>query len=220
MAKRRGDAQPAGAPHRTRQSLRAPPRSPIGSSQPGVATSPRHSRAAKAPSERRLIGGSAHREMPCAGAGEGLLQLDVAALEPFYRRRERARCPVVRRRSDRVCGAEQDVGPQIDRGEDCAGRPERRSPRAMRRLRKPPACPAASLCAGARAGQRPERPGYVSRRRSAPIRELVDAIRPAPLSTFSARALRYRDLLTVALIARDAEEALASERLVPRRAAA
>ena len=37
---------------------------------------------------------------------------------------------------------------------------------------------------------------------SAPIRELVDAIRPAPLSTFHARDLKYRDFLTVALIAR------------------
>ncbi|GJD50125.1 Thiamine thiazole synthase [Methylobacterium crusticola] len=40
---------------------------------------------------------------------------------------------------------------------------------------------------------------------SAPIRELVAAIRPAPISTFQARALRYRDFLTVALIARARE---------------
>ncbi|KTS35975.1 FAD-dependent oxidoreductase [Methylobacterium indicum] len=37
---------------------------------------------------------------------------------------------------------------------------------------------------------------------SAPIRELVGAIRPAPLSTFQARSLRYRDFVTVALIAK------------------
>ena len=37
---------------------------------------------------------------------------------------------------------------------------------------------------------------------SAPLRELVEAISPRPLSTFQARALRYRDFLTVALIAR------------------
>lgn len=35
---------------------------------------------------------------------------------------------------------------------------------------------------------------------SAPVRELVNSIRPAPISTFSARALKYRDFLTVALI--------------------
>jgi protoporphyrinogen oxidase len=35
---------------------------------------------------------------------------------------------------------------------------------------------------------------------SAPIRELVNAVKPAPISTFSARALKYRDFLTVALI--------------------
>ncbi len=37
---------------------------------------------------------------------------------------------------------------------------------------------------------------------SAPIRELMEAITPKPLSLFQARALRYRDFLTVALIAR------------------
>jgi protoporphyrinogen oxidase len=37
---------------------------------------------------------------------------------------------------------------------------------------------------------------------SAPIRELVDSIRPRPLTTFHARELRYRDFITVALIAR------------------
>ena len=37
---------------------------------------------------------------------------------------------------------------------------------------------------------------------SAPVRELVEAIRPRPLSTFNARALQYRDFLTVALIAK------------------
>ncbi|TBW38066.1 NAD(P)/FAD-dependent oxidoreductase [Siculibacillus lacustris] len=35
---------------------------------------------------------------------------------------------------------------------------------------------------------------------SAPIRELADAVQPAPLSLFSARALKYRDFITVALI--------------------
>ncbi|WP_342165190.1 NAD(P)/FAD-dependent oxidoreductase [Methylobacterium sp. SD21] len=37
---------------------------------------------------------------------------------------------------------------------------------------------------------------------SAPVRDLVNAIRPRPLSTFNARALAYRDFLTVALIAK------------------
>ncbi|MCJ2064168.1 NAD(P)/FAD-dependent oxidoreductase [Methylobacterium sp. J-088] len=37
---------------------------------------------------------------------------------------------------------------------------------------------------------------------SAPVRELVDSIRPRPLSTFNARSLQYRDFLTVALIAK------------------
>ncbi|MBE7204816.1 MAG: NAD(P)/FAD-dependent oxidoreductase [Parafilimonas terrae] len=37
---------------------------------------------------------------------------------------------------------------------------------------------------------------------SAPVRELVDSIRPRPLSTFNARSLKYRDFLTVALIAK------------------
>jgi protoporphyrinogen oxidase len=35
---------------------------------------------------------------------------------------------------------------------------------------------------------------------SAPIRELADALKPAPLALYSARALKYRDFLTVALI--------------------
>ena len=37
---------------------------------------------------------------------------------------------------------------------------------------------------------------------SAPLRELMDAISPKPISLFQARALRYRDFLTVALIGR------------------
>ena len=37
---------------------------------------------------------------------------------------------------------------------------------------------------------------------SAALRELMDAITPKPISLFQARALRYRDFLTVALIAR------------------
>ncbi|NEU12635.1 NAD(P)/FAD-dependent oxidoreductase [Methylobacterium sp. BTF04] len=37
---------------------------------------------------------------------------------------------------------------------------------------------------------------------SAPLRELVASITPTPISTFNARALQYRDFLTVALIAR------------------
>jgi protoporphyrinogen oxidase len=37
---------------------------------------------------------------------------------------------------------------------------------------------------------------------SAPVRDLVNAIRPRPLSTFNARSLGYRDFLTVALIAK------------------
>jgi protoporphyrinogen oxidase len=35
---------------------------------------------------------------------------------------------------------------------------------------------------------------------SAPIRELASAIKPTPISVFSARALKYRDFLTVAII--------------------
>ncbi|GJE17450.1 NAD(P)/FAD-dependent oxidoreductase [Methylobacterium marchantiae] len=41
---------------------------------------------------------------------------------------------------------------------------------------------------------------------SAPVRELVDSITPRPLSTFQARALQYRDFLTVALIAKVRED--------------
>ena len=41
---------------------------------------------------------------------------------------------------------------------------------------------------------------------SAAIHDLVGALKPAPLSTFNARALRYRDFLTVALIARTARD--------------
>ncbi|WP_375410782.1 NAD(P)/FAD-dependent oxidoreductase [uncultured Methylobacterium sp.] len=37
---------------------------------------------------------------------------------------------------------------------------------------------------------------------SAPLRELVAAIAPTPISTFNARALQYRDFVTVALIAK------------------
>ncbi|TXN61201.1 NAD(P)/FAD-dependent oxidoreductase [Methylobacterium sp. WL6] len=37
---------------------------------------------------------------------------------------------------------------------------------------------------------------------SAPVRELVDVITPRPISTFQARALQYRDFVTVALIAK------------------
>jgi protoporphyrinogen oxidase len=40
---------------------------------------------------------------------------------------------------------------------------------------------------------------------SAPMRELVPRIRPAPISLLHARALRYRDFLTVALIVRKPE---------------
>ena len=41
---------------------------------------------------------------------------------------------------------------------------------------------------------------------SAPIRELMGALRPAPLSLFHARELKYRDFLTVVLIGRSAVE--------------
>ncbi len=41
---------------------------------------------------------------------------------------------------------------------------------------------------------------------SAAIHDLAQALRPAPMSTFNARALRYRDFLTVALIARTARD--------------
>ncbi len=40
---------------------------------------------------------------------------------------------------------------------------------------------------------------------SAPVRELVPRIKPTPISLLHARALRYRDFLTVALIVRKAE---------------
>ena len=40
---------------------------------------------------------------------------------------------------------------------------------------------------------------------SAPLRELVERIKPAPISLLHARALRYRDFLTVALMVRKAE---------------
>jgi protoporphyrinogen oxidase len=40
---------------------------------------------------------------------------------------------------------------------------------------------------------------------SAPVRELVPRIKPVPISLLHARALRYRDFLTVALIVRKAE---------------
>ncbi|MCJ2067997.1 NAD(P)/FAD-dependent oxidoreductase [Methylobacterium sp. J-030] len=43
---------------------------------------------------------------------------------------------------------------------------------------------------------------------SAPVRELVDSIRPRPLSTFNARSLKYRDFLTVALIAKSQKDFL------------
>ena len=41
---------------------------------------------------------------------------------------------------------------------------------------------------------------------SAPIVELADALSPAPASTPQAKALRYRDFVTVALVARNAED--------------
>lgn len=41
---------------------------------------------------------------------------------------------------------------------------------------------------------------------SAPLRELVAGIAPTPISAFNARALRYRDFITVALIARAGED--------------
>jgi protoporphyrinogen oxidase len=41
---------------------------------------------------------------------------------------------------------------------------------------------------------------------SAPIRELMNSIEPKPLSLFNARALKYRDFLTVVLIGRPQEE--------------
>jgi len=41
---------------------------------------------------------------------------------------------------------------------------------------------------------------------SAPIRELMDSIEPKPLSLFNARALKYRDFLTVVLIGRPQKE--------------
>jgi len=40
---------------------------------------------------------------------------------------------------------------------------------------------------------------------SAPLRELVERIKPVPISLLHARALRYRDFLTVALMVRKAE---------------
>lgn len=41
---------------------------------------------------------------------------------------------------------------------------------------------------------------------SAPVRELVTALRPAPLSLFHARELKYRDFLTVVLIGKSGKE--------------
>jgi protoporphyrinogen oxidase len=41
---------------------------------------------------------------------------------------------------------------------------------------------------------------------SAPITELANALKPAPISLFNARALRYRDFLTVALIAKSGQD--------------
>ena len=41
---------------------------------------------------------------------------------------------------------------------------------------------------------------------SAPMRELMDAMEPRPLSLFNARALKYRDFLTVVLIGRPQKE--------------
>ncbi len=41
---------------------------------------------------------------------------------------------------------------------------------------------------------------------SAPVRELMAALRPAPLTLLHARELKYRDFLTVVLIGRNAEE--------------
>ena len=40
---------------------------------------------------------------------------------------------------------------------------------------------------------------------SAPVRELVEKLAPRPISLFHARALRYRDFLTVALMVKKAE---------------
>ncbi len=52
-----------------------------------------------------------------------------------------------------------------------------------------------------------ERETYTARHvvSSAPLRELVSRLRPAPISLLHARALRYRDFLTVALMVRKAE---------------
>jgi protoporphyrinogen oxidase len=52
-----------------------------------------------------------------------------------------------------------------------------------------------------------ERETYTARHiiSSAPLRELVSRLKPAPISLLHARALRYRDFLTVALMVRKAE---------------
>ena len=52
-----------------------------------------------------------------------------------------------------------------------------------------------------------ERETYTARHvvSSAPVRELVERIKPAPISLLHARALRYRDFLTVALMVRKDE---------------
>jgi protoporphyrinogen oxidase len=52
-----------------------------------------------------------------------------------------------------------------------------------------------------------ERETYTARHvvSSAPLRELVGRLKPAPISLLHARALRYRDFLTVALMVRKAE---------------
>ena len=85
-----------------------------------------------------------------------------------------------------------------------AGRP--RAPRPRRRFPRPTIPEPASgrwRRAAPTAPARPSRLATWSPRR--PVRELIDAIRPRPLSTFNARALKYRDFLTVALIAKTAE---------------
>jgi len=41
---------------------------------------------------------------------------------------------------------------------------------------------------------------------SAPVRELMNALEPKPLSLFNARDLKYRDFLTVVLIGRPQKE--------------
>ncbi len=100
-------------------------------------------------------------------------------------------------------------GPRHDVGgggaqDQGARRPHRDGPRTCRpRIRRRPASLWRIEVATADGG----RETYTARHvvSSAPLRELVERIKPVPISLLHARALRYRDFLTVALMVRKAE---------------